>query len=73
MKTERNNGGNIATMTIHYATTQIGIGYNDNATILMIIMTIITMWSNDEGHRQEKPMSDKMRDERRRRMKYSSG
>ena len=32
----------------------------------MIIMTIITMWDNDEGHRQEKPMSDKMRDERRR-------
>ena len=43
MKTERNNEGNrrardaarlIATMTIHYTTTRIGIGYNDNATIL---------------------------------------
>jgi hypothetical protein len=43
MKTERNNEGNrrerdaarlIATMTIHYTTTRIGIGYNDNAKIL---------------------------------------
>jgi len=38
----------------------------------MIIMTIITMWDNDEGHLREKPMSDKMRDERRR-MKYNKG
>jgi hypothetical protein len=36
----------------------------------MIIMTIITMWDNDEGHRRVKPMSDKMRDKRRR-MKYN--
>jgi hypothetical protein len=31
----------------------------------MIIMTIITMWDNDEGHLLEKPMSDKKRDKRR--------
>ena len=30
------------------------------------------MWDNDEGHLREKPMSDKMRDERRR-MKYNKG
>ena len=33
-------------------------------------MTIIKMWDNNEGHRREKPMSDEMRDERRR-IKYS--